>query len=197
MGNCLVTKLKGVVNNDNLEKLGSISLYPKGITGAPIQTFNIYSSTPYTAEIIGGDYNFVGPNGESLGELKKVTVPVGSTLYISGYCLPANANNGHLEISNKYNFTNISPSDVDGYTMEVDLNSIKYMPELRVLSIPQNAALIHLDFENIPATLTSLSIRIPGDLSKLAYNPNLTSVVLDYSYSEGEVNVSEVFPNLT
>lgn len=108
MGNCLVTKLKGVVDNDNLKKVGCIKLHV--IVGANASINRLGESTsPYcSVEIIGeGHFSSTQGGSDNIGT-KRVS---STTLYPS-------AGEYDIEISNKYALVNLTMSSITVVSMD-------------------------------------------------------------------------------
>lgn len=101
MENCLVTKLKSVVNNDNLDKIGVFKLWfkhPTTTTGFS----GVYMPGIEKAVIVEGESNFCDANGNSLGN----TVTRGNGID-SQYMFfrVSNAANCTIECYSRYNIT--------------------------------------------------------------------------------------------
>lgn len=191
MGNCLVTKLKSVVSNDNLEKLGVIK-------------FNVHQ-----VETVTSDNRWLDVRGSEL-----VFNPVGIT-YSS---INVSNDEGYLEISPKYNITEImfadnrnsielksSLEDVVKYNANlVQLRGI--FSEVQDLSAFKDALcknslqtlfLINTlkgDIKNLAGCTALKTIKaytnpqIKGNIIGMAPMVNLTSVNLSGSGLDGELN---------
>lgn len=70
MGNCLVTKLKSVVNNDNLDTLGSVKMFltPELSSGAYVITLNL-GTMPHRISIRGNTNTALSVSNPSQGTL--------------------------------------------------------------------------------------------------------------------------------
>jgi hypothetical protein len=116
MGNCLVTKLKGVVDNPNLPKLGEMTLTATYYSGT-IDWGNCCLELTNTQDCvisISGDGYFVLDNFEDLDN---------PSARLTTYTLPANTRKGmffsngnyKVKISNKYTLTHFSTYPIPEY----------------------------------------------------------------------------------
>lgn len=101
MENCLVTKLKAVVNNDNLSKFGILTIRTKTLIGTPNISQQcclvISAKESVTLKVIGG-YCSTNENNIETDKLTEVTFVNQKILYFK------NADY-RIEISNKYAIT--------------------------------------------------------------------------------------------
>lgn len=163
--NCLVTKLKGVVDNDNLEYLGMVKedLFPT--MGTTKVIFNASS----TAKILHGT---VGGNTE-------VTFSANEDVYISnkGTILVDSGYDKATILIPKYSLTDIfivgSQIGVGSYVPDVDLTKFKHSP-LNLLSISNGRVVPDIDVLNKVSSLVLINGRMAFteecDISTLGAN---------------------------
>lgn len=103
MGNCLVTKLKGVVDNDNLEKLNAIVVHCLPVESPSVTTMIMKVSGATSAKIISGDAlaHFTDENGVANYGTEVIN---GQTGMSSGTFFVSN-HDCKVAIEGKYNFT--------------------------------------------------------------------------------------------
>ena len=94
MGKCLVTKLNGVVDNNNLKKIGVLKI--------PIAPMS--SSKTFIVRSVNGSNGKVTVTDKTNGIVKSVNVENKNSSSYTSYQVP---NGGYVEISDKY-FLNIS-----------------------------------------------------------------------------------------
>lgn len=119
--NCLVTKLKSVVNNDNLRKVGCIKMHV--IVGANASISRLGGETsPYCSVEIIGDGHFSSTSGgsDNIG-----------TKRVSDTSLYPSAGEYDIEISNKYALTTLVMSSIT--VVSVDTSDFDYT-NLRLLA---------------------------------------------------------------
>lgn len=105
--NCLVTKLKSVVNNDNLKKIGCIKMHV--IVGANASISTLSNGSPYCSiEIIGdGHFSSTAGGSDNIG-----------TKLVSNYSRYPSVGEYDIEISNKYPLTNLVMNGVTIVSMD-------------------------------------------------------------------------------
>lgn len=115
--NCLVTKLKGTVNNDNLEILGTIVLKTKNTSGTKItiSALNGTVAKPVKISVSNGalyPYNSSTELAQpaSRGAAKNLPIDISTT------------SAGKLYIADKYNLTQFTPKDelIDSNYLDLD-----------------------------------------------------------------------------
>ena len=165
MGNCLVTKLKGSVANNDILKLGEIRIKLKKVESqtAESQVISI-SGDNSTATIIGDGYF----TDKTLTENKGKTISVSGDMFIK--------NNSDVEVSiiSKYNIKNILPYYKGQQTSHVTDNKI-----------------INIDDLNYTKKLEALYMNgkeTKGDLSSLKSLYNLKSIGLTNTSVTGDIS---------
>lgn len=139
MGNCLVTKLAGVVSDQTLEKLGELRLkVVRKDTSSQIATIRFGAATSgVKITIVSGGYfcksqSDSTPINTSIDDSKEIDVY--STQSVSGKysgCLYFQSDEIVLLINDKYNFLGIDTGPIEGvaftYYVKYDLDSVKYL----------------------------------------------------------------------
>lgn len=175
MGNCLVTKLKGIVLNSNLLRVGELRICvhkidnPNGET----QRINLNFTEDVKLEIIGDGYFTNAKLVSNLGKSLTAKANTESLVYVS---------NGNFEIAilNKYALTKIN-TRTNKNTAIKDIADLKYSSSLNHLSINS--------VENVGSlsdlkSLTSLyylavsNANIKGSLSDLESLTNLGYIII-------------------
>lgn len=134
MGNCLVTKLKGSVDNDNLTVLGSLKFSVDIRDGGHIANFvrSKDNSVEYTVEIISPGVTITsveGPGAKQIDSKKGIVRYYNDKLYLSGAGSSVN-----VMISSKYDIDTIqSLSKSNG--IEIKLSELKYCKNLTTLDL--------------------------------------------------------------
>lgn len=148
MGNCLVTKLSGVVSDQTLEKLGELRLkVVRNDTSSQIATIRFGAATSgVKITIISGGYFCKSqtdstPINTYIDDSKEIDVY--STQSISGKYsgwLYFQSDEIVLLINDKYNFLGIDTNPVEGfgfkYYVKYDLDSVKYLKNWQRFSAP-------------------------------------------------------------
>lgn len=119
--NCLVTKLKAVVNNSNLKKLGVLDVYGTGNADIGFK-----GSTPIIVKCVSGSMYSDQARTQAITEKE---IPVGATSY---YVYIVNGT--HIEVSSKYNLTFVY---VTPQTEKISTEDFKYSAGITRLTVPQ------------------------------------------------------------
>ena len=161
MENCLVTKLKGTVNNDALPKLGVIKLKFKAVQSPTINTnqFYVYNDPEADGDVV---ITVTSPTG---GLINQLTTPADWTAvqYTSYTLHPGGVYNGlianvdaTIEISGKYN--------IKGLKFQSMCNELKFddlfCPKMTTLEL--NTVNFSGDItvlNSLPASIDSISLR--------------------------------------
>lgn len=178
MKNCLVTKLKGVVDNDNLELLGGLSFYGTG--GLRIGFENDGNKV---ITIING---------------VKTETP-GAVVKDSIFNCPEfqMAEGTRLEIWQKYNLSMINSAATHSY---LDINELNYMPSLRYFSyipLSGDASQLKTQHPNCIYFYTN-GEKLTGSLEKFAKAfSNVNHFQINNGYNiTGSIEDLPVMPNL-
>lgn len=202
----LITKLKGSVNNDNLPKLGVITLKAKQVDGTPTtkqqyMRLNVRDASianPVVVSVDGNGYFTVGSGSTHLTSYN---------IAISGSNADLNFSNGNYNvyISDKYRVTQIylgdySPSGNAQHVLNLDLSMLSYATSLTSFfasyhSLSGNiehlahSPLASLQIANVPdvygdisaftelIALNTFNSGVEGDLSDIMENPISTSSI--------------------
>lgn len=157
---CLITKLKGAVNDDSLLKLGELRLKITSISGENSQSIRVGTLTEgvtLSLKIIGGGHFTDLDGSENYGTTKDVTTA--ETLYISN-------GNYYLSITSKYELSNLS--------VLTDMDIVGGLEELKF-----SDKLISLSLEGSD---------VSGDLSLLSGFTNLYNLYLTSSQVTGNIS---------
>ena len=188
---CLITKLKGTVNDGSLPKLGSMLFKLKTTTTNLVKI-----------EAIGKDVSFSSADGSNVfstnlsGENKTNVVNVGE----SNTIFYVDASKGiTISIDNKYNLEKLDVyRSVDHNELTVDLNfeDLKYCKKLNWLAlISMNLTGDISALQNLTA-LTNIGLyntQVTGDISALQ---NLTALTTIYLYSTNVTGSLDSLANL-
>lgn len=191
--NCLVTKLKSRVENNDLSKLGALTVYIKG-TLSPVQAtnaFNINMGAAFDVDIdVPGtlsDANLIADYGTS----HRYNNP--NNLIGVGF---KSTENTRMFIYNKYILKEIVYiGDASGRNWYFNLNDLSYCSNLTRIEIG-NSPVIGSPV-NLPSSLQNIQILNneidPTDVSFVNKMPNLTKVVLSTNKLIGSVeNITNI-----
>lgn len=222
MEKCLVTKLKGVIDNAELLKIGEMRIKVGKAPSHPndAQGIKVGFNTPTVLEIVGDGYF---TNKEmSLNNGKKITVNPqfdGQLVYVSQACT--------VSISNKYalNLLYSWEKGTDPYNEDVvfdiadiafsnmleslsvcftnvygDIAAVKKLENLKIVDFRNS--LVYGDIANLKdlVGLTAVSFngeRITGDISNLKNCLNLTALYVTMSSVTGDIASLKNIKNLT
>lgn len=162
MENCLVTTLKGSVNNENLNKLGHViftcdntledEYAPDHVSGTPAETyrFRIYSKTTALTLKLIGTY-FTDSNGDSLGTsttdsqgrtVDTLIVPRADTFGTNVYIHRAPNTTTYLDIDHKYEWEMLFPitERYRNFAYRADCNEFQFTNPVGIwiLNVPTN-----------------------------------------------------------
>lgn len=175
MGNCLVTKLKGTVQNSDLLRVGELRICVHKIDNPSSETqrINLNFTEDVKLEIIGDGYFTDKTLVSNLGKTLTAKANVETLVYVS---------NGEFEIAilNKYALTKIN-TRTNKKTAIKDIADLKYSSSLNYLAI--NSVENVGSFSDIKslATLSYLAIsdaNINGNLSDLGTLTNLSYLII-------------------
>ena len=169
---CLITKLKGTVNDGSLPKLGSM-------------LFNLRTTTTNLVKIeaIGKDVSFSSADGSNVfsissgGEDKTNVINVGE----SNTVFYVDASNGiTISIDNKYNLEKLDvyrSSDTNELTVDLNFEDLKYCKKLNWLALSY--------------------MRLTGDISALQNLTALTTIYLNSTQVTGDISALQNLTALT
>ena len=119
--NCLVTKLKAVVNNSNLKKLGVFDIYGTGNADIGFK-----GSSPITVKCISGSMYSDSARTQAITEKEIPVSDNAAYVYIT--------NGTHIEVSNKYAITFVYATIA---TDKISTEDFKYSTGITRLTVPQ------------------------------------------------------------
>lgn len=168
--NCLVTKLKAVVNNSNLKKLGVLDIYGTGNADIGFK-----ASSPITVKCISGSMYSDSARTQAITE-KEIPVSA-NTVYV--YI----TNGTHIEVSNKYAITFVFMTPA---TEKLNVEDFKYSAGITRLTVPQ-----------IKGKLSDLSVLTSCTILELVgssaeYNTDLEGVASDIAGLTGLTKINLV-----
>ena len=143
---CLVTKLKGTVNDDSLLPLGGMFLK---VVSDPSQSADnrnlaLVSSKNQTVSVVGGANNFTTNSDLVTGASNTMILNAGVT--IQRYCKDGDYN---ILIPNKYSLVQIGSWARALITIGFNLESIKFSKGLKVISTRVTAGNVEGDLSNL------------------------------------------------
>lgn len=172
MGKCLVTKLKSVVDNNNLLHLGEMRIsFPKytGTTGKA-RPITIKSSSAVTLSIVGSGYFTDATLSQNKGTTASLNAYVDNKLYISNDVV-------EVSVSDKYNLLHVFIACDSLF----DLDTLKYSKALEALDLYNSSSVGDIASLSKLTSLVGITILNPkgiyGDISSLK---NLTSLTVLY-----------------
>lgn len=162
MGKCLITKLSGVVQNEDLLKIGELEIVLKGnsSSGKRIPSFQFTEVTVIKAInglISGSSVN----NGNKAQELN-ISKSGDMSCFADGEV--------RLRVENKYNLVSLYEEDNDAFAdLEIDLADLKYCKSLTKLNIGFKKTVKGSleDIKDLPITDIYLNPETPSDLANV------------------------------
>lgn len=197
MVQCLVTKLKGTVNNDSLPKIGELRIKFRKVSRPSVDSQYLNLSTVGTQSItIVGDGYFTD---STLSQNK------GTTLSITGNNNIVYVSNTNCEVSipNKYNITdlNLGNNSKKIFNKELDLDQLKCSP-LNSINVPYVNLIGGLDdLKNITSLMSIImqGSNVTGNISSLknltllkTLNLSNTNVIGDLDNLKGITSLSSI-----
>ncbi len=165
MGKCLVTKLNGIVNNDNIQKLGELKfqLLPVSSPTADTEAITLKFSKNTSVAISGDAYFTNSKLSANNGKTVDFTENYPQLLYVSN-------NDGYLSIPDKYSIITLQANY--SKTM-LDLDLLKFSNKLEVLVCKASGDISILgNFKNI-STIQIREDELYGDIKSLKDAANL------------------------
>lgn len=181
MGNCLITKLKGIVQDEKLLKIGEIRFGVHKVSSPSDNTqyCKFISTRSQKINIVGGhfsDSSLTQNNGNS----GNITANQQFGFLISN-------DDSTIILSDKYALTNITSYAIDDF----DLSSIKYCKELQELVLIRAGVTGDLKDLSGLSKLTNLTLKsefATGDISDIINLP-LTTFQLESSLITGDITI--------
>lgn len=182
MGNCLITKLNGVCQNNDLLKIGELKVL--------VDT----EGNDYIFSLIATDCKFVVSEGITVKSATNSEVLPGTEFNANGY-YKLNGK-GTLSISNKYTIDTFSfPVDKNKVFdfSKSDFNSLKYSKGLKSILVNSDSFLFSLDsLTDINIESVNISSKnLVGELSSLISKDGITKILITSDYVNGSVDMSK------
>lgn len=174
MGNCLVTKLKSVVDNNNLLHLGEMRIgFPKYTnTSGKARSITIKPSSAITLSIVGSGYFTDATLSQNKGTTASLEALVDNQLYISNDVV-------EVSVPDKYNLLHVFISCNSLF----DLYTLKYSKSLESLDLYSDSSVGDIASLNKITSLINLTIigskGIYGDISSLKNLTSLNNLYID------------------
>ena len=163
MGKCLITKLSGVVQNEDLLKMGELEIILKGnsSSGKRIPSFKFTEATVIKA--INGLISAENANNDNKSQELNISSLSGNmSCFADGEV--------RLRVQNKYNLAELYDQDNDYFVdLEIDLADLEFCKSLTKLNIGLNKT-VKGSLENIkdlPITDIYLNPETPSDLANV------------------------------
>lgn len=189
MGNCLVTKLKGTVQNSNLLRVGEMRICVHRIDNPSSETqrINLNFTEDVKLEIIGDGYFTNNTLVSNLGKSLIAKANVETLVYFS---------NGDFEIAilNKYALTKINTRTNKKIAIK-DIADLKYSSSLSHLATNSVENVGYFSDIKSLTNLSYLSVsnaNISGNLSDLKSLTNLTYLIIGNTSNKTTGNVSSL-----
>lgn len=202
MAQCLVTKLKGTVNNNSLPKIGELRIKFRKVSSPSVdsQYLNLSIINTQSITIVGDGYF----TDSTLSQNK------GTTLSITGNNNIVYVSNTNCEVSipNKYNITdlNLGNNSKRIFNKELDLDQLKYSP-LNSINAPYVNLIGGLDsLKNITSLMSIImqGSNVTGNISSLKNLTLLktldlvnTNVIGDLDNLKGLTSLTSIYLNNT
>ena len=182
MGKCLVTKLNGTVDNDNLLRIGEIRLFNTKLSNptAYSQYMSLTFSKDANLEIVGDAYFTDVKLSENRGKTKSCLANQNSSFYVSN-------NDCQIAILNKYSLVKVETNAHRLGDLE-DLRFSKGFISMIASGSGQTGDISNL--KNLTA-LTTLSLgktQVSGDISNLKNLTALTTLSLGKTQVSGDIS---------
>lgn len=186
MGKCLITKLSGVVQNEDLLKVGELEIILKGNSSSGKRMPSFQFTKPTVIKAINGLISAeTANNGNNASELNISSVSGNMSCFADGEV--------RLRVQNKYNLVALYEQDNDAFAdLEIDLADLEFCKSLTRLNIGLKKT-VKGSLENIkdlPITDIYLNPETPSDLA------NVTGWTLTSHFPEG-VSLSNVYGDIS
>ena len=190
---CLVTKLKGTVNDSSLPELGCLYF-----------TLQNPSDKLVKIEAIGEDVEFFTPNGEAVfysssskegsGASKYAVTTSNTIFYVDA------STKVRIGVRNKYALEKLDVYESEELTVDIDFNDFAYCKKLNILSFSTTQLSGDISaLQNLTA-LTSINLnntQVSGDISALQNLTALTSIGLSNTQVSGDISALQNLTALT
>lgn len=192
MGNCLVTRLKGVVQNDNLPIFGKITInvVPLSEIADGAQQGIYIEGINFTVEVSGGGYF-----SDNYADLENPSSCLTSQTYQNGVLLYFANVASTIHITDT--ITGISVQSINVWNdsiFAVDLKTIAYNQSLNTLQVWQNSGVSVL--KNLPNLIYAYFVKCKGDFGFVRNSP-LLETLKAYDGPSGLMLLSDVPDTVT
>ena len=180
MGKCLITKLNGIVNNDNILKLGELrlQLLPVSSPTADTEAVTLKFSKNTSVAISGNAYFTDSALSANNGKTVNFTGNIQQLIYLSN-------NDGYLSILDKYD---IMILQVNHAKTMLDLDLLKFTNKLEILVCKASGNISKLgNFKNI-STIQIKGDELYGDIKSLNDDTNLEILEIDSLNITGDIS---------
>lgn len=178
--NCLVTKLKGVVNNDNLEYLDFVKF-----TGTFLDGY------------VDGSNVMAVRNSSAVSEIQLLNTDGATMSFSSPYFSLTKGSGDKVEIL----FPRYLVNNVEFYNSKIswDYEKISDIFGITTFSTSQKASFSTGDFSFKSVQSFELNASgVTGDIAEITKMPTITTLTLDYNrYLTGDLSSIKDMPNLT
>lgn len=182
MNKCLVTKLKGTVNDISLLRIGEMRISVSGnVNKNTASGLYFVTNKPVKLEIIGNGYFTDINNSNNLGKSITLTPNSESTVYLS---------NGTYDVAilDKYSLLNLS--DVKGKYFSFNLKDFKWSKKMKSIAVYQSDVIGDIANLSELELLESINFyckNIFGDVSSFKNMGNLGKIILHNSNITGDL----------
>jgi hypothetical protein len=153
---CLVTKLKSVVDNDALVKLGELKFRVKNSITDAVVPFAVQGSSAFDAKITGDGYFYKG----TISSQTNITTSIIGTTNTGGYRL--SPGDYYVSIIPKYGLTsiNIRADKHKDYVIQMNIDELQYLesPILLYVSTQDNSLGTHFPISGNLANIREGSV---------------------------------------
>ena len=185
MGKCLVTKLKGAVDNQNLLRIGEMRIKFNKVSNPTDTTqciiFKVSRDTKI--EIIGDGYFTDSSLAQNNGKNLTILANVSTEVYVSN-------NDIEFSIPDKYAIANISVKEQYRGNASFDIEGLKFstsLTNLYLTNMPAYGDIINLKNLTALTKLTVSNTQISGDIAALKNLTALTNINLDNTQISGDI----------
>lgn len=182
MGNCLVTKLKGISNNPELLRLGEMRIKIKKVDNPTDHTqgFSIIVTKPITLEIVGEGYFTDRTLSENKGKTLTLKINITNSIWVSN-------NDVTIAILDKYSLKNLfcyydgEAGGVYSENISIDISDLANSVNMSIIYLPNAQAYGDISALKSLSKLSDINLsntQVYGDISALKSLTNLTAFTL-------------------
>lgn len=171
MENCLVTKLKGTVDNNNLKKLGVLTIKYSNYSSFDANVNFAIQTVGTGVTVKAVDSYFVNSSGVNIGDTLNISSNTDS------YVLPAPVGSGTIEIHNKYNLKSLKVTDTKFDA--INTSEIDYLVNVETIRVRLVGSLEYAKMlSQISIFEQKIFNNVFGDISNFAGHTHLTELNL-------------------